>query len=73
MRELRVCRAIRLLAEGRDREEVARAVGALPRTVAAWERDEEFRALLACLGEHRRARDALTALDDLTPVTIAAL
>jgi hypothetical protein len=73
VRELRVCRAIRLLAEGQDREEVARAVGALPRTVAAWERDGEFRALLACLGEHRQARDALDALGDLTPVAIAAL
>ena len=73
MRELRVCRAIRLLAEGRDREDVAQAVGALPRTLAAWERDDEFRALLACLREHGRARDALAALDDLTPVAIAAL
>ena len=73
VRELRVCRAIRLLAEGRDREDVARAVGALPRTLAAWERDDEFRALLACLREHGRARDALAALDDLTPVAIAAL
>lgn len=73
VRELRVCRAIRLLAEGRDREEVARAVGALPRTLAAWERDDEFRALLGCLREHGRARDALAALDDLTPVAIAAL
>lgn len=71
--QLRVCRAIRLLAEGQDREEVARAVGALPRTVAAWERDVEFRALLACLREHGRARDALAALGDLTPVAIAAL
>jgi len=71
--ELRICRAIRLLAEGRGRDEVARMVGALPRTLAAWERDEDFQALLACLRENRRARDALAALDDLTPVAIAAL
>lgn len=71
--DLRICRAIRLLAEGQPAEEVARAVGALPRTLAAWERDEDFRALLACLREHRRARDALAALADLTPGAIAAL
>lgn len=71
--ETRICRAIRLLAEGRSRDEVARAVGALPRTLATWEQDEDFRALLACLRENRRARDALAALDDLTPVAIAAL
>jgi hypothetical protein len=71
--EQRVCRAIRLLAEGWSVEHVAQAVHVRPATVAAWQEDEDCRALLACLEEARQMRESLDSLGDLTPGAIAAL
>jgi len=71
--EMRVCRAIRLLAEGWSADEVARAVRVRPATLAAWQADDDFRVLLTCVTEAGQVHDALEALDDLTPGAIAAL
>lgn len=71
--EVRVCRAIRLLAEGVSAAEVARVVRVRPATLAAWQSEDDFRVLLACMAEAGQVHDALEALDDLTPGAIAAL
>ena len=71
--EQRVCRAIRLLAEGWSAEDVAQAVHVRPATVAAWQAYEDFRALLDCLQDARQVRESLDMLGDLTPGAIAAL
>jgi hypothetical protein len=68
--EERVCRAIRLLAEGTTADDVARAIRVRPATLAAWQESDDFRALLACMRENGRLHDAL---DALTPGAIAAL
>ena len=72
-RELRICRAARLLAAGQTPEEVARAVHAKPETVARWQADEDFRALVDCLRTHGQARRALDALGALTDEAIDRL
>ena len=71
--EARVCRAIRLLADGLGADEVARAVGVRPATLAAWQADDDFRALLGCLAEAGQMRSTLETLADLTPGAITAL
>jgi hypothetical protein len=71
--EARVCRAIRLLAEGVSADEVARVVRVRPATLAAWQAGDDFRVLLGCMVEAGQVHDALEALDDLTPGAIAAL
>lgn len=72
-RELRVCRAIRLLARGTPPAETARDVRVLPRTLAAWQADDDFQALLACVQRAGRVHDVLAMLNDLLPDAIAAL
>ena len=72
-RELRVCRAIRLLAQDTPAAEAAREVRVLPRTLAAWQADEDFQALLACVQRAGRVRDVLAMLNELLPDAIAAL
>ncbi len=71
--EVRVCRAIRLLAGGQGAAEVARAVRVLPSTLARWGAEDDFRALVDCLREAGQMRDALETLGDLAPGAIAAL
>jgi hypothetical protein len=71
--ETRVCRAIRLLAEGVSGVEVARVVRVRPATLDAWQSEDDFRVLLGCMAEAGQVHDALEALDDLTPGAIAAL
>lgn len=71
--EVRVCRAIRLLAGGQGAAEVARAVRVLPSTLARWRAEDDFRALVDCLREAGQMRDALETLGDLAPGAIAAL
>lgn len=71
--EERVCRAIRLLAEGQSARTVAQGVGVLPETLMRWQKGADFRALLACMREHGRLRAALERLNALTPDAIAAL
>jgi hypothetical protein len=72
-RELRVCRAIRLLAAGQAPQAVARQVRVRPPTLAKWQGWAEFQALLSCMREAGQVRDVLAMLDDLTPDAIAAL
>jgi hypothetical protein len=71
--EARVCRAIRLLAEGRTTDDVARAVRVRPGTVTSWMEDADFQSLLACLEHYRQMQAALDTLNDLTPGAIEAL
>lgn len=71
--EIRVCRAIRLLAEGWSVEDTAQAARVRPATVAAWQTADEFQALVDCLSEARQMRDTLDTLAELTPGAIAAL
>ena len=71
--EARVCRAIRLLAAGQTVDEVARAIGVRPATVASWQADEDFLRLLACLQDYRRIQHSLDTLDHLMPEAIEAL
>lgn len=71
--EARVCRAIRLLAEGLSTEEVARAVGVRPPTVEAWRAGEEFQSLLDCLIRSREVPVTPTEINDLTPGALLAL
>jgi len=71
--EVRVCRAIRLLAGGQSAADVARAVRVLPSTLARWQSADDFRALVDCLREAGQMRDTLQTLGDLTPGAIAAL
>jgi hypothetical protein len=71
--EARVCRAIRLLAEGWSTDDVARAVRVRPGTLASWQEDADFQALLDCLQNYGQMQDALDTLNDLTPGAIAAL
>jgi len=71
--EARVCRAIRLLAEGWSIDEVARAVRVRPGTVESWQADADFQSLLDCLQHYGQMQDALETLNDLTPGAIAAL
>jgi hypothetical protein len=71
--EARVCRAIRLLAKGQNAEDVANEIRVLPRTLAAWQADEDFRALLECMRENRRMHAMLDQLEALTPDAIEAL
>lgn len=72
-REQRVCRAIRLLAAGHSAAEVAREVRVMPRTLAAWQSWDDFRALVDCLRASGQMRDAIDMLDALTPEAIEAL
>ncbi|GEM_PF-4958750 len=72
-RELRICRAARLLAAGQSPAEVARAVRARPETLVRWQADEDFRALVDCLRTHGQARRALDALNALTDEAIDRL
>jgi hypothetical protein len=71
--EARVCRAIRLLAEGRSAGDVAQIVRVRPETLAAWQADPDFRALVACMTESGQMAAALDALNDLTSEAILAL
>jgi hypothetical protein len=71
--EQRVCRAIRLLAEGWDVDEVARAVYVRPATVEAWMACDDFRDLLNCLKDAGTLRESLDRLGMLTPGAILAL
>jgi hypothetical protein len=71
--EARVCRAIRLLAQGQPADDVARAIRVLPRTLAAWQDNADFQVLLACIRENGQLRAALDRLEALTPDAIDAL
>jgi hypothetical protein len=71
--EARVCRAIRLLAQGQPADEVARAIHVLPKTLAAWQDNADFQTLLACMRENGRLRAALDRLEALTPDAVEAL
>lgn len=71
--EARVCRAIRLLADGWTADEVARAVRVRPGTVESWQADPDFQMLLECLEHYGQMQDTLDTLNDLTPGAIAAL
>jgi hypothetical protein len=71
--EQRVCRAIRLLADGWAVDEVARAVKVRPATLRAWQDSEDFRDLLECLNDAGQIRESLDTLGDLTPGAILAL
>jgi hypothetical protein len=71
--EARVCHAIRLLAQGQPADDVARAIHVLPKTLAAWQDNADFQALLACMRENGRLRAALDRLEALTPDAIEAL
>jgi hypothetical protein len=70
---MRVCRAIRLLADGWNIEDVAREVRVRPVTLELWQQDAEFHGLLDCLRETGRLQNSLEVLSDLTPGAIAAL
>jgi hypothetical protein len=72
-RELRVCRAIALLAEGRIDADVARAVGVMARTLAQWQANADFQMLLRCARENGRLRAAADALKDMTPEALERL
>ncbi|MBN1563477.1 MAG: hypothetical protein JXA10_06550 [Anaerolineae bacterium] len=72
-RELRVCRAIRLLAQGLPGAEVAGAINVREKTLENWQQGADFQALLACMKENGRLRDAFATLQDLTPEAIEAL
>jgi hypothetical protein len=72
-RELRVCRAIRLLAQGMPEDEIAGAVGVRENTLDKWQQDRNFQSLLACVKENGRLRHVFEALQDLTPGAIKAL
>jgi hypothetical protein len=71
--EARVCRAIRLLAQGQPADDVARAIHVLPKTLAAWQDNADFQTLLACMRENGRLRAALDRLEAMTPDAIEAL
>lgn len=72
-REQRVCRAIRLLAEGRSAETVAREVRVMPQTLAAWQAWDDFQTLLRCVQQSGQMRDAIDMLDALTPEAVETL
>ncbi len=72
-REMRVCRAIRLLAQGTAEDEVARMIGVLPRTLETWQHNSDFQALYRCIKENGRLRGAYDALQNLTPGAVEAL
>jgi hypothetical protein len=72
-REIRVCRAIRLLAGGTAADEVARVVRVLPRTLDTWQGNDDFQGLLRCMKENGRLRDAYDALHDLTDDAVDVL
>jgi hypothetical protein len=72
-REQRMCRAIRLLADGHSTRDVAHTVRVLPATLDRWQTWPEFRALLRCLQDAQRMRDALDRLNDLTPGAVEVL
>ena len=71
--EQRVCRAIRLLAEGWSVQDTARAVHVRPATLEAWMGCDDFRNLLDCLKDAGQIHDSLERLGDLTPGAILAL
>lgn len=67
-----MCRAVRLLAEGKSAADVAQALATTPQTIRAWQAGEDFQVLLAALVENTRLRRALDGLSELTPDAIAA-
>jgi septum formation topological specificity factor MinE len=71
--DLRVCHAIRLLAEGMPNDEVGRAVRAKARTFEVWQNDENFQLLVLCVKEHRRLREAYDTLEKLTTDAVEVL
>ncbi len=71
--ELRVCRAIRLLAAGKSEAETAREVRVMPPTLASWQQAEDFRALVKAAQQADRAQSVVEMLDALTPGAVEAL
>ncbi len=72
-RELRVCRAIRLLAEGMPERAVAAEVRVTRQTMDKWQQDAEFRALLKIMREHGRLREVLRELNALSMEAVNVL
>ena len=72
-RELRVCRAIRRLAEGASAGQVAADLRLRPATLATWQQDADFSALLGCVRAAREVQHTLRALDSLLPGALSAL
>jgi hypothetical protein len=71
--EIRVCRAIRLLAEGWDLPQVAQAIKVRHGTLAAWMADDDFQTLREALVEAVQMREIFDAQDRLIEEAIGTL
>jgi hypothetical protein len=69
----RVCKALRLLAEGWEPEAAAHAAGVRQKTMREWQRNDDFQTLLACMKAFGRMQFSLDVLNTLTPEAVAAL
>jgi hypothetical protein len=69
----RVCKGLRLLAEGWEPAVAAHAVGVRQKTMRQWQASEEFQTLLACIKAFGRMQFSLDALNMLTPEAVTAL
>ena len=69
----RVCKALRLMAEGWEPEAAAHAAGVRHKTMHQWQQNEDFRTILACMRAFGRMRFSLDTLNSLTPEAVEAL
>ena len=71
--EIRVCRAIRLLAEGWELPQVAQAIKVRHGTLAAWMADDDFQTLLDALVDAVRMRPIFDTQEQLIADAIDTL
>jgi hypothetical protein len=65
LKEVRVCRAIRLLAQGWELPQVAQAIKVRHGTLAAWMADDDFQTLVEILSEARHIQQLYDAQERL--------
>ncbi len=70
---VRVCRALRLLAEGWEPRAAAHAAGVQQKTMQQWQQNEDFKTILACMRAFGRMQFSLDTLNSLTPEAVGAL
>ncbi len=69
----RVCQAVRLLAEGRQPDEVALEVGVRQQTMQVWMDDAEFGTLVDCLRAFGHLQFSREAVETLRPQALSTL
>ncbi len=69
----RVCKTLRLLAEGWEPAAAAHAAGVRQKTMRAWQQNEDFKTILVCMRAFGRMQFSLDVLNTLTPEAVEAL